>query len=306
MNVNEILLGYLAKQYGITEEAAAELLYQPSEEDESKKVLKADALQILLDKDKERVESLKGEEVDKTAIYDEAFADAKKKILPKAEKALAKKYGIEGDKFKLETLVEDIVAKQLETAGKDASKIDEATVKRHPTYLALEKAKGEEIENLKTAHSTELETLKGTYAKTETWTDVKPLILSHFDGLNPILSTDTKKAGNQRERFATDLQGFTYEKQADNSYLIVGEDGKRLEDGHGNPLTLDKFVEQQASPVFDFKKQSAKDSAENGGGGGGGSSITVPSNQQEYEASMLNANSAAERAEIAAAYKGSE
>lgn len=302
MDEKEILLSFLAKQYGMTEEAAAELLYTKSEDDDTKTVLKENALQDLLAKDTERVKTLKSNALDKTAIYDEAFNDAKKKVLGKAEKALARKYGIEGDDFKLNSLVEDIVAKETEGLKGDNT-ITEDTVKKHPTYLALERTKVEEIERLTNTHQDEVKKIQADYIKTETLGTVKGKVLSFFDGLKPVLSKDSNRAANQRTDFASRFDSFNYERDGDKFLMLDGE-GKRMEDAHGNPIYLDKFVEAEASKLYDFQVQSPKGGAGNGdgSGGNGGSKVTVPTNEDEYYMAIINATSSEEREAITAAY----
>lgn len=306
MNINEIMLAYLAKQLGITEDAAAELLYKPSEEDENKKVLREDALQTLLAKDQERVTAIKSTAVDKTQIYDEAYADAKKKVLGKAEKALAKKYGIEGEDFKLDTLVADIVTKQTEGLKGDGQLTEDA-VKKHPTYLALERTRNEELENLKTEYETQVKTIRADYEKTETLSDVKSRVLTIFDDLKPILSKTAVKAAKQRSDFAERFANYEYQKkEGEEGYLVLDAKGKRVEDGHGNPISLDKLVEREASNFYDFMIQDPKGSAGNGSEGGGNGKITVPTSEDEYNMAIINATSPEERQSITEAYTASK
>ena len=306
MNIKEIMLAYLAKQLGITEDAAAELLYKTSEDDKDELVLKPDALKTLLAKDKERVKSLKSTEVDETKIYDKAYAAAKKDILPKAEKKLAEKYGIEGTEFKLDKLVEDIVAKQTEGLKGDA--LDEDTVKKHPAYLALERSSKLEVETLTTKHADEVKTIRADYAKTETLGTVKGKVLDLFDGLKPILSKDATKAANQRSDFADKFANYDYQKQEDGSYLILNAEGKRLEDDHGNPLALKDIVQRDAAKFYDFAVQDPKGSAGNGDGSGNGQggAVTVPTNEDEYNMAILNAATSEERETITAAYEAAK
>ena len=307
MNIKEILLGYLAKQLGITEDAAAELLYQKSEDDENKEVLKDNALQLLLEKDKERVAAIKSTAVDKTKVYDEAYADAKKKVLAKAEKSLAKKYGIEGEEFKLDTLVADIIAKETEGL-KSEGELTEDAVKKHPAYLALERNRNEEINRLNTEHEDEVKKIRADYAKTETLGEVKGKVLTIFDGLKPVLSKDATKAANQRTDFAERFANYDYEKQQDGSYLVLDAEGKRIEDGHGNPISLDKLVERDAGRYYDFAVQDPKGSAGNGDGSGNGDGgkVTVPTSEDEYNMAIINATTAEEREAITAAYESAK
>lgn len=302
-----ILLKYLAKQHGITEEQAAELLYQQSEDGEGldKTKLKEDALQGLLSKDQERVTALKGT-VDKTAVFDEAYAKAKKEVLAKEEKKLAKKYGIEEDNLKLDKLVDSIVNKQVEAAAADGELTDDK-VKTHPTYLALERSKTEDIESLTTKHEAEVKKIQDGYARTEALTTVKGKVLTYFDDLKPVLSKDGAKAANQRQVFANMFEAYEYQTEEGQDEPLVLKDGKRLEDAHGNPISLKALVQNTAEQYYDFAVQDPKGNAGNGGGAGGsGGGISVPKNEDEYNTAIFNANSPEERMAIADAWEASQ
>lgn len=305
MELIKIMLQYLAKQHGISEEAAAELLFEQSEDgkvDQTK--LKTDILSSLIAKDKERVTALKTPEGDKTEIYNRAFADAKKEILPKVEKKLAEKYGIEGKDFKLDDLVDKIVAKQLETNG---NKIDNDSVKKHPAYLALERAKTEEATALKTEHETKLLDIQNGYSRKETLQTVRSEVLSRFVNLNPVLSKDAVKANNSKERFVNQFNEFEYELQTDGGYLIT-QNGKRLEDGHGNAKTLDMLVNETASKEFDFVVQDKRGSTGNDGqaGGSGGKTFTVPDSKEAYALAVINATTAEERTKLKDSFEATQ
>lgn len=295
-----IVLGYLSKTLGISEDEAAELLFTKSEDD--KLEIKDDALKTLLAKDKDRVTTIKTAAAgNKTEIYDEAYADAKKKVLAKEEKKLAKKYGIEGDDFKLDTLVADIIAKETESGG-GGKELTEDRIKKSSTYLALERAKKEELDALKNTHLEEVKTIRADYLRTETVGKVKKSVLSYFDELNPILSGDPTKANNQRENFATRFtNNYNYELQENGEPLVLDKEGKRVEDGHGNAKSLKDLVKEDANLYYDFKVQDPKGGAGNKNGDRGGS-IDVPKDKDAYTEAMLNAKTADERATIKAAY----
>ena len=292
------MLGLLTKQYGISEEAAAELLFDISEEsgelDRTK--VKDGALDALLAKDTERVKSLKGT-VDKTAIYNKAYDDAKKKILPKEEKKLAEEYGIELNGQKLTELVAAIVDTQV--AAK-SGEVNDETVKKHPLYLAIERKAREELDAATTAHEQALTDLKNGYARKETLGTVKTNARGIFMGLNPVLSEDPTKAENQVNRFLQQFESFNYQQDG-NTWILLDEEGNRLEDDHGQPITLNSKVSGLANSEFDFKKQSDKGGAGNTNTpGGGGGTMT----EDEYQAKMFEASTPEERAAITAQYEG--
>lgn len=297
MDLQKILLGYIAKQHGITEETVAELLFTKSEEDETKLVLKENALEILLEKDTARVETLKGSGVDKTAIFDEAYAKAKKDELTKAEKRISKAYNIDGN-YKLDDLVAKVVEVKVAEATEGTELTDEK-VKLHPTYLALEKLKNEEISTLTTNHEAAIAKINDDNVKKEIWQTTKVKILDYFDGLKPVLSNDGAKAARQRSDFATKFQTYEFQSQEGQDDPLVIKDGKRLEDAHGNPVTLKNLVEQTANQFYDFAVQDDKGNAGNGGASGGASGgVNVPKNESEFQEAYFNANSAEERQAI--------
>ena len=299
--LTSIMLGYLVKQHGITEDAAAELLFESSEGEVDRTKPNKDALQALLQLDQDRVTKLK-DGVDTSEVFKQGYDKARSEVLGKAEKKLAKKYGIEDDSLKLDMLVETIVA----AATPDDNQLEDDKVKTHPLYLELERNAASEIETLKTTYEDKIKGMETTYAKTETMRGVSSEVLSLFDGLKPVLSSDTVRAGNQRADFAKRFESYDFEKQEDGSYLIL-QGGKRLEDGHGHPLTLDALVRQEASRTYDFQVQDKKEGTGNGGqtGGSGASAVNVPSSEDEYNEAIFNAKTAEERVAITQAYEAS-
>lgn len=298
MDIQEILLDYLAAQQGSSKDAVAELLFTSEGEDE-KKVLKNDALQILLDLDKKRVEGFKTVATDeKTKIYDKAFAEAKKEILPKAEKKLAAQYGIEGENFKLDKLVSDIVAKEVEKV----KGLGTEDVKKHPVFLEFEKSKNQEIDALRTEYDGKIEQINQQNAYKEVRRKAEKKVGSYFDDLKPILSKDSKKAANQKEIFVNRfLDNFTFSENGED-LLVLNSEGKRIEDGHGNPADLKTLVEKDASNYYDFAKQTEKGSPGNGGNDDN-KTVAVPKTQEEYDLAILNASTPEERIAIADAYE---
>ena len=305
--LEKILLGYIAKQYSITEEQAAALLYQKAEEGDGldKTKIKDDALTTLLSKDKDRVTALK-EAVDKTELFDQAYAKAKKEVTEATEKKLVKKYGVEDEKLKLDKLVDHIVTKQVEAATAEGELTDDK-IKAHPTYLALERTKAEEIETLTASHASKIKEIQDGHSALETVKTVKGKVLTYFDDLKPVLSKDGTKAANQRTVFANMFEDYEYQLQEGQTDPLVLKDGKRLEDEHGNPVTLKSLVSNTAQQYYDFAVQDPKDGPGNGQGeGGGAGTTTVPKNQEELNTAIFNAKSTEERLQIADAYEASQ
>ena len=299
--LSSILLGYIAKQYGISEDAAAELLFEKSEEggvDKTKPL--ANALEVLVNKDQERVTTIKSS-VDTSDAFTQGYNKATSEVLEKTEKRLAKKHGIEYKNQKLGDLIKTIIESN-KTDGNEGDLTDDK-VKTHPLYLALERSKTEEINNLTTAHEKAIQDLETGYAKEKTMQTVSSDILGLFDELKPVLSQDQTRAQNQRNEFAKRFGHLDFEKQSDGSWLITQE-GKRLEDSHGNPLGLKSLVRNEASKIYDFKVQDERQSTGNAGSGSGtGSNVNVPSSEEEYNNAIFEATTAEEREAITKAYE---
>ena len=113
--------------------------------------------------------------------------------------------------------------------------------------------------------------------------------LKEFESLNPVLSTDAKRAYNQKVDFLNKMKAFEYEVQSDGNHIIK-VDGKRYENAQGHPIPFRDFVKQQTELYFDLNVQGAKGSAgnNNGNGGAGTGSVTVPTDKREYMIALNN------------------
>jgi len=303
--MKELVLKYLAKTLNMKGDAVAELMYKKSEDGKLTEDLKEDALSLLYDADKTRVTgieegALKGEA--KTNIYNKAFADAKVEVLGKVEKDLAKKHDIafEGDKPpKLNELVTAIVTKSVD-AVKETSKLTDDKVKAHPVYLKLENEKTNELEGLKTAHATEIQKMEDAVSKNALKSTAKGLAGKYFDSLNPVLSSDTTRATNQRSDFLNKFEIYDF-TPVEGSDPVPMKDGKRITDGHNN-LSLEQLVGQMAGKFFDFAKQGAAGSAGNGNEDDGASGVKLPKSKEDLQQQILNTPAAKDQIALADAW----
>lgn len=301
MDLIKMLLDFTQIAYGLTEEAAAELLTKKSEAGERE--LKPDAFEMLLEQDKSRVNTLK-KAVDTTTIFNEAHAKATKEERRKMENALVNKFGITGEKLTFDQIL-TAIAEQKIPKTEDFS---EDNIKKHPLFLQLENAQKAELEALKETYQNELiEREKAEKAKS-TFGEVSGLVLNFFDELKPVLSTDATKATNQRNRFLHNLNGYEFEavEGVKDDFVILGKDGKRLETVHGNRVTLKDFTRQRAEMEYDFAKQENKQNGGNNGGAGGAhGTVKVPANMDEYNAAILLATTSEARSDVHNAYTAS-
>lgn len=302
--LKDLLLKYLAKINGISEKKAAALIFQKAEngEDLDESKLNDDVLNTLLDKDAARVQKLsKGDEA-VTKAFDNGYNKALKEEKTNFEKLLRKRHNIDEEgKLKLNDLLDKIDAAKIEKQG---TELTEENIKKHPLYLSLERSKKEEIETLTSSHETALKELENKQASSVMKVSAKNKVLDYFDNLKPVLSKEATKAANQRTSFANLFDAYDFQAgEGDADPLIIDPaTNKRLEDKHGNPVSLADLVQQKADQYYDFVVQDPKGAPGNKGGAGG-DGVAVPDSKEAYETAILEAKTSEERIAIADAYE---
>lgn len=304
MKIEKILLKYFAKQHGITEEVAAETLFDPSEDGKDKLSKPKDSLlKTLLDKDGERIEATK-KSVDTSKFITEGYNKAMGEVLSNKEKALAKKYGIEYDeKIGFDGLMDSIITKQIKASTKEGDVLTPEAIKKTPTFLSLEKSKADLEAELKAKHKKEVDDLKLTYKREKNFPE--STILSNLDKLNPVLPKSSTAASTQRKNFLNEIK----EKYVFEGDLIVDKaTNKRVEDKHGNPVKIETITEEIAASHFDFAKQSKKAAPDSKNKNSKTTTATteVPDSEEAYTKQIMAAKTPEERQQIKAAYEESE
>ena len=113
---------------------------------------------------------------------------------------------------------------------------------------------------------------------------VKEAADAALQALNPVLPKNAKAAATIKNQFYNELKGFTYEKQADGSFVIKDAEGNVKSDAHGHNLTLDALVKQTSENYFDFAENNGGQNAGNQNGGQhGGFNGVVPTFNSEAE-----------------------
>lgn len=272
--MKDFLIKLLIAALGLTQtEAEAEVAKVESD---------PEAQKSLLDQHKTKIDALKQTELDN------GYKKGTKEVKFAFEKDIKEKFGITSDKKGLE-LVEELV--QTKTAGKDSPEsITEDVVKKHPVYLNLENRLKTEKADVEKEWKAKLAETEKTYAKKETFKTVSEKALAEFEALKPILSEKPEIAAKQKARIIRELEGKDFQVD-ENGILVLGEDGKRKEDGHGNALKFGSFVKSIADDLgFEFKVADDRDSAggdnnkqdKTGGEGGKKFTGTLPTNTQDY------------------------
>lgn len=316
-HLKKLLQAFLVKVYGLSEDEAADLLNKSEDGTVSEDYIAKDLGEKLLELDKTRVAKLKGKEGEENENFKQGYNKAKKEVLKKFEDDLRAEYGDvdEDGNLKGTELVKAIVTLKAKPTAANAKDISEDVVKAHPAYITLEKANKKAISDADKRVTEEVQKVKDEYAKAETLGKVKQNVLTTFLGLKPVLSQDASKAKSQQDLFVNLFDQFDYEPQADGTYLVMegtGDQRKRKEDGHGNPIKLQDLVKQEAGKYYDFAVQDPKGSGGNGGAGAGGDGgaggggteyqFKMPKNIDEYNNAIFNAKDAGERAAIKTAW----
>jgi hypothetical protein len=219
----------------------------------------------LLDLHKQKVQE------QKKTNFDDGYKKANKEVKYAFEKDLKEKFDLNSDKTGL-----DLVEELLTVKGKEAApgEVTEDVIKKHPLYLAKEKEVANVAKNVEKEWQTKLTELEKAQAKKEAFKTVSERALTAFEKLNPVLSADPEKANRQKKLIIERLEKFDFEINGDN-LLILEAEGKRKEDGHGNPYKFEDLVKQTADDLgFDYKV--AEERSSSGGGSNTGNTGGAP------------------------------
>lgn len=245
----DVLLGFVAKTLNIANTEVAALI----KTDDGK--VKDDALSTLLDKDKDRVKTLK------TDAHDTGYKKANKEVMKTFEKDLREKFDLESDKQGFE-LIEDLLSVKVPKPDGKAKFTDD-DVKKHPMFIQLEN-KVKEVKDLTDKEWKEkFEAKEKEYTRDKTLSVVEKKAVALIDELKPVLSTDPKRAANQKRDLIDKIIKNGFDIQGD-EIVLIGEDGKRIEDPHGNRVAFNDFVKETVTSYYDLPVANPRSSAANG------------------------------------------
>ena len=286
----ELLTEFLGKTINLPAESIQEKLYKKQEDGTFSNEFADNALETLLELDRERVSKLKSiDNADITKFKNMGKAEA----LTNFEKQLKEQYKVEED-VKGVDLIQSIVRKTSST------KMTDDQVKLHPLFIALENQKNNEINTFKSTYEDEINKLKNEFSSKEINSKVNDIAIGVLDTMKPILSSDPAKANNVKKLFLSQISS-EYQFQNVDGNIIPVKDGKRAEDEHGNALTLDKLVQRKAMDFFEFEQQDPRGSA--GNQGGTTPPLVVPKTKEELSAMIFNEPDAAKRLALSEAFK---
>lgn len=286
----ELLTEFLGKTINLPAESIQEKLYKKQEDGTFSNEFADNALETLLELDRERVSKLKSiDNADITKFKNMGKAEA----LTNFEKQIKELYKVEEDVKGID-LIQSIVRK---TSG---VKMTDDQVKLHPLFIALENQKNNEINTFKSTYEDEINKLKNEFSSKEINSKVNDIAIGVLDTMKPVLSSDPAKANNVKKLFLSQISS-EYQFQNVDGNIIPVKDGKRAEDEHGNALTLDKLVQRKAVDFFEFEQQDPKGSA--GNQGGTTPPLVVPKTKEELSAMIFNEPDAAKRLALSEAFK---
>lgn len=284
MEIQKFVLGVIAKMHNIPELEVAEALKSDGGDDD---IDLQKAYDYMLDKDKERVKTLK------KSNFDEGHKKAKKEVLSTVESALKSKLGITDD-LEGDDLIDHIVTLKAPDAGGTVPKTEEE-LKKHPFVIGLQNSHRVALEAKDQEWSGKLTAKEEETKHAALFSDVRAIALRALDAKNPILPKDPEKAAKAKERLLVkELEGFKFLKQG-SEITVLDTDGKPLDDGHGNPKQLSALVDEVITSNFEL---AVADQRENSGAGKGGGQADppaaeawtgkLPANNDEYLAILTD------------------
>ena len=282
MDEKELLMHLLTKAYGLTEAELGEKLYEDG-------TLSTSAADTLIEMDAKRVLKVK-DSIDKTSIFDDAYKKAKKDEWDKFEKKFKETYSIESDAIGFE-LINELIEKV-----KVKPETTEDDVKIHPAYINLERDVSKRYEIALRKAEDDLKEYKDDIEKNTLMSSVMSEVEQIFISLNPNLSENPIKAKNQKDMFLSQFSSFKYEP-VDGKYVVM-ENGKRMEDKHGNPIYLDSFVTSMTNENFDIRVQENVDGA--GNRNTPGTTVKPIKTKEEYNKAISECKSDEELLEVKA------
>lgn len=276
--MNDVMMNFLTKVFNKTEDELGELIFEGEGDDRKIRDGAADAL---IDLDAKRIGRLKDEySGDQTKKFDEGYKKAQKEVLSKFENQFKEQTGFDSDLTGV-----DLIMEWSKGLGKE-SKVTAENIKTHPEFLKIEsewnKSHQEEIQKVKG----EFDEFKSNVERNQVMGKIKDMAETEFMKLNPVLSQDPAKRKAQTGMFLERFDKYNYEFTDDG--VVIMNDGKRLEDSHGNRVSFGNFVKSEADKLFDYEVQGKKDAPGNKPADGSISKTVL--SRDEYNQKVNEAN----------------
>jgi hypothetical protein len=296
----ELLRAYVARTLNMANDQVAELV-----KTDDKESLKDNALDLLLAKDVQRVEKLKGS-TDTTEIFNNGHKKGTTEALSKLEKEAMSHFEITTDAKGLDLITAIVEHK---TKGIQAKQITPDEIKKSSTYLtALDKAKAEAANEVQAVTEQLTQEIQG-YKKQASLVNVFNKADAIIDSqLKPIWSKDATRAATQRKQIHKLIGERNWDIKEDGKIVPLTADGKLLEDGHGNPVDFIELIKQDTTSLLDLHESKPRGSAGGvedpppGGKDGWNWNGQRPKNDDEFIKLVSKATSTEEKAAIRDSY----
>lgn len=225
----------------------------------------------VLDLDAERIKKYKTES-------DNQYKRGIKEGASKVEDAVKEKYELESDLVGVD-LIDHLVVKKVDEAKTSSTK----DITKHPDYIKFQLEAEKKLKEKDKEWTSKMEAREKEIAKAQLFEEVSKRGLANLRKRNPILPSDPVKAQYWEDAYINELRKRDYMKDGEN--LIVLDDGKPLQNDHGNSISFDEFTNERADRIFEFPKSTERSSAGNKETAGSGSA-GMPKTEEEYIARL--------------------
>lgn len=239
-----------------------------------------------LELDKTRISTINQKGKDK---FEQGYSKAKKEERTKFESEIKEAFSLEDEDSVGIDLINKILEANSTGSKPDVSKLTEEELKKHPGVIRMLSEKDRSFKEQETKIKDEYETKIKGFHREQMITKVSKKALDIFEGMNPVLSDDPKRASNQKNVLLKELSNFDYQESETGDDYIPLKDGKRLENAHGHGTSFESHIKSLAESFFDFKQADPRGTPPGGGDpGGSGKPTGAPKTEAEYTKVMAD------------------
>lgn len=241
-----------------------------------------DAINDLSEADKARVVTLSTPPKGQT--FQDGYKKGKKESREELEASIKDEYDLETEAQGID-LIKEVVSTKGTKQG--PGELTEEAIRKHPVYLAQEKANKKALTEANAAWEAKLNAKEGEIKKGQTMNTVFKRAIEARNALNPVIPTNGKIASNLEKSFLSSIEnGIEYTVNEDGT-IVMSRDGKVMTDDHGNTLDFDTYIKGQSAEYYEFRVNNGGGNAGNGNPGPGNQ---VPGNQQQQTPGAYPAN----------------
>lgn len=254
------------------------------------------SLKLAEDADVTRISKFKEE---KQREFDKGLEKGASKI----EKAIKEKYQISDPEIKGAELVDHVI--ELQTAElneKLKSKGKDDDFEKHPKYLEFKKAHEAALKAKDQEWNEKLTATQNEWNRKEALNKVVKKAYAKLDA-EFVMPENADRANALKEVLQKELEAGNYKFDNDEPVLLDNE-GKPLEDKHGNLVSFDGYIESLAGRFFD--KRIANPRGNSGNQNQQQQSVGAFKNQDEYLEAARNAKTPEEQSAVYAKFKNSK